>query len=327
VVALALGVADPLTCARVCPIRSASAELAPADASAGEFSLVLLPDTQFYALRHPHTFVAQTRWIVENLDRLAIRAVIHLGDITHRNTKGEWRAADRALELLDGEVPYTVLPGNHDGRARGRIATELFNRTFPPSRYEDRPWYGGHMGETNDNCFIFFEARGMEFLVVSLAYGTTREALAWADRVVSDHPHRRVIVATHAYMNHDRTRLVRGERAAVRGKTWTDGDEIWDTVIKRHPNIFLVVSGHIHGGGYATARGDHGNLVHQVLSDFQRLPGGGSGYLSILTFAPAEDLIRVRTYSPTLDRALTAADYSFELPYRMLGAGRERTID
>jgi len=334
VAALAVGVAQALTLPGVCPIRSAAAQVAPADPEAAEFSVVLLPDTQFYALRYPRTFLAQTRWIAAEQDDLNIEAVIHLGDITHRNTRREWRVADRAMRVLDGVVPYTVLPGNHDGLSHGRDATQGFNRTFPPSRFRNRPWYGGHMTTRSNNSYILFEAAGMELMVVSLAYGTPPEALEWANAVVEEHPRRRVIVATHAYMDCDHTRLVRGDHSAVESEAWTDGDQIWNAFVKRHPNIFLVVSGHITGGGHATVEGDHGNSVYELLADFQGLRAGGSGYLTILTFRPAANAIRVRTYSPTLERELPGSDYAFDLPYEMLIPGnhglvsaKERTDD
>ncbi len=331
---IAFGVSQALGWSGVWPSRTASAQAAPAAPPAEEFSVVLLPDTQFYALRYPSTFKAQTRWIAKSRAALGIAAVVHLGDITHRNTAREWRVADHAFRLLDGVVPYSVLPGNHDGLSHGRTDTRHFNHYFGPRRFDSRPWYGGHLGDTNDNNYILFEAKGMKFMVVSLAYGTPKSALAWANKVVAEHPQRRVIVATHAYMDRDHTRLVRGDRYAVQQDAWTDGDEIWNRLVKRHENIFLVVSGHIHGGGYATAEGVHGNPVHQVLADLQSLERGGSGYLTVLTFSPYDDEIRVRTYSPTLDKELRDPDHAFELGYEMnpapqpnLASAGERTSD
>ncbi|MBM3855772.1 MAG: metallophosphoesterase, partial [Verrucomicrobia bacterium] len=144
----------------------------PVDPARGEFTVVLLPDTQRYAKHTPAMFLSQTRWIRENVAALAIRFVIHLGDIVDDNTDAEWRVADEAMGLLDGVVPYTVLPGNHDfeksedGR-RVKLAPK-YNAVFPPLRFRHQPGYGGHRGVTNENNYSFFSAGGRNFLVLAL---------------------------------------------------------------------------------------------------------------------------------------------------------------
>src|SRR5215210_6288561 len=99
-------------------VRAASAEPVRAtdvisvDPGRGEFTLVLVPDTQRYALHNPAMFFSQTHWIRDNRDGLNIRFVIHLGDIVDDNTDREWRVADEAMGVLDAHVPYMVVPGN-----------------------------------------------------------------------------------------------------------------------------------------------------------------------------------------------------------------------
>src|SRR4051812_23309625 len=53
------------------------------------FTVVLLPDTQFYSLRDPITYQKQAEWIVDHRDALNIKFVIHLGDITDDNALDE----------------------------------------------------------------------------------------------------------------------------------------------------------------------------------------------------------------------------------------------
>jgi hypothetical protein len=199
----------------------------------------------------------------------------------------------------------------------GKIQSHLFNKYFPPSRFEGQPWYGGHMGTTSDNSYIFFEGAGMEFMVVSLSFGTPAEALDWANQLVASHPEKRVIVVTHAYMDKDGTRLLRGEEYGVENERWTDGDAIWERFVSRHRNIFLVVSGHVTGGGKLTSTGVQGNQVHQLLVNYQGEREGGQGFLRTLTFAPSRDAIYVRAYSPLLDKARSKTGDSFELSYDM----------
>ena len=68
------------------------------------FSLVVLPDTQFYSQSYPNTFIAQTQWVVDNLTSRNIAFVSHLGDIVQSGESGtsrnqtEWQRADAALD-------------------------------------------------------------------------------------------------------------------------------------------------------------------------------------------------------------------------------------
>jgi len=53
----------------------------PRVAAAEDFTVVVLPDTQFYSESFPTTFTAQTQWIMDNRDTLNIEYVAGVGDI------------------------------------------------------------------------------------------------------------------------------------------------------------------------------------------------------------------------------------------------------
>ena len=59
----------------------------PAEFVPGSWTLILLPDTQYYSDRFPGVFTLQTHWIAKNKEKYNIRYVLHLGDITDRNTE------------------------------------------------------------------------------------------------------------------------------------------------------------------------------------------------------------------------------------------------
>ena len=129
VVALVVAVLD------YCP----ASETLASDPTRADFSVVLLPDTQCYALEYPETFMAQTEWIKEHVKADNIRFVIHLGDIVETNTEEEWKRADKAMRVLDSSVPYSVLPGNHDMTTRDKqdaTSTLRYNKYFGPARYQ-----------------------------------------------------------------------------------------------------------------------------------------------------------------------------------------------
>ncbi len=88
----------------------------------GSFTMAVLPDTQYYCESYPQHFYNQTKWIVDNAERQNIKFVLHLGDITNRNTPEQWQVAQRAITALDGHVPYALVAGNHDYGPGGNSA-------------------------------------------------------------------------------------------------------------------------------------------------------------------------------------------------------------
>ena len=291
-----------------------SAITAQDDAADASFSVVLLPDTQNYAEKYPDTYVAQTLWIRKQLKADNIKFAIHLGDIVQTSTiKSEWENAHRAMQILDGVVPYSMVPGNHDMVVKDRNTT-LYNQFFSPKRFEDRKWYGGHMGTTNDNNYCFFEGGGLKFMVISLEFAPRDEALEWAAGVCKKYPDHRVIVATHCYMRPTARDTSCATSYKVAGNS---GEQMWQKLVRKQPNIFLVISGHVLGVGLQTSTNDAGGKVLEMLTDYQGLPNGGDGWLRTLKFVPSENKIDVITYSPLLDKYNKAAKETFSIPYRM----------
>ena len=267
------------------------------------FTIVLLPDTQYYSDKYPDTFLAQTTWIKGHAQERNIKFVIHLGDIVDDGTnERQWKVADEAYRALDGAVPYSVAPGNHD-MDQERRNTTLYNKYFSPKRFEGCPWYGGHEDDTNDNNFCLFDAGGMKFLVVSLEFDPNDQTLDWAGNVIAAHPDRRAIVATHSYTN-------------PQGRT-PAGKRIWEKLVRRHPSVFMVVSGHIGAVSLQMARNDAGAIVYEMLTDYQSLPNGGDGLLRTLRFVPGENRIHVEAFSPTLKEEKKYLKATYSLDYDM----------
>lgn len=302
---------------------------APFEYVEGSMTLAVLPDTQVYAQSYPDTFVAQTRWIRENVDTNNIAFVLHAGDITNTNTAEQWDNAKRAFMELDGLVPYALAIGNHDCGPGGSARTRdtLINDYFPISQFRDLPTFGGAFEpHTIDNTFHLFEAGGYRWIAIALEWGPRDEVVAWLDRVLTDHADRVAIIITHAYMFNDDTRYAwrDGKRqswnphgygtASLPGGV-NDGEDLWQKAIRRHGNVAMVLSGHVlgDGTGLLSSTGDKGNTVHQMLANFQMRRGGGEGYMRLIELLPDGRTIQVRTWSPLLQRSLTEADQQFRL--------------
>ena len=292
-----------------------------------DFTLIGLPDTQYYSGElnggTQAIFQSQTNWIVANRVLRNIVYVGQLGDCVEHGDNGgndiEWQRADASLGiiedpgttgLIDG-IPYGVCVGNHDQSPIGNPdgTTTFYNQYFGVARFAGRGYYGGNYGLNNDNWFDLFSASGMDFIVISLEYDTTPDAavLAWADNLLATNSSRRAIVMSHFICN-------TGNPAGF----GPQGQAIYDA-LKARPNLDIMLCGHVPGEG---RRQDtfNGNTVHTMLSDYQSRTNGGNGWLRILEFSPANNEIRVKTYSPWLSQFENDGDSQFTLPYDMVSA-------
>lgn len=171
--------------------------------------LVLLPDTQTYTSNYPEIFKSQTSWIAENAKNIAF--VLHQGDKTDNNSESQWKVAVESFSKLDGKVPYTFAPGNHDtgegGKTLDRNMTML-NKFLPYKKFSKAKSFGGAFipGEM-ENTWHTFKAGGFNWLILSLEFGPRNKVLEWAAGVIEKHPKHKVIVNTHAYLYSDDTRM------------------------------------------------------------------------------------------------------------------------
>ena len=301
------------------------------------FTFAVLPDTQNYVITPTNNpiMTAQAQWFVAQRDPLDIAFVAGVGDVVDNYTSdAQWTRASDNLAIMDaGGVPNSVLPGNHDfNLATGDFTT--YNQYLPVSRYRDATWnspaasYGGYYGQNqfgpdaadrqNMDNYALFTAGGMDFLLLNLELNPPDDVLAWAQRVLTAHPNRRAIVATHAYVNVSGAFSLQVQRTDVPGNS---GAAIWQKLVQPHCNVFLVVNGHftdlLDGEANRTDLNACGRPVHAALSDYQGRPNGGDGWLRYYTFTPAANEIRATTYSPTRNAYENDLDSSFVMSYDM----------
>ena len=153
-------------------------------------------------------------------------------------------------------------------------------------------------------------------MVISLEFAPRDETLKWAAGICRKHPDHRVIVATHCYMRPTGRDTGCATSYNVAGNS---GEQIWQKLVRKEPNIFFVISGHVLGVGLQTSKNDAGGKVLEMLTDYQGLPNGGDGWLRSLKFLPAENKIQVITYSPLLMKTNKKPDEAFFIPYQMTG--------
>ncbi|NQX00830.1 metallophosphoesterase, partial [bacterium] len=299
--------------------------------SGSDFTIVALPDTQYYSGElnggTKAIYSAQTDWIVSEMNPRNIQFVMHLGDVVDHgdNNNGgldnEWEylnakeAMDRLenplTTLLPNGLPYSMAIGNHDQSPNGNPegTSKYWNKyfgvhpTLGTNHFDGKPYYGGTQVPQNaDNNFTLFSGGGLDFICISFEYDTSPDAadLAWADALLKAHPSRRGIITTHWTVN-------TGNPATFS----TQGSAIYQA-LKNNPNLMMMHGGHIHGEGRRTDS-YAGRTVHSLLADFQSDPHGGDGWLRIMQFSPANNVVHVKTYSPTLNQFQTDANSQFDL--------------
>ena len=282
-----------------------------------QFSLILLPDTQYYTQEpagSENVYNKQLQWVADNKEEENIKFVAHLGDITNNNVVSQWEVASQAHEILDkAQVPYSMITGNHDyiGTTPARTNT-YFGEYFGKERYAGKNWYGGSYATVNN--YAFFEVGHMKFMVLSLEYAPRKETLCWAERLIQKYPDRYVIVATHCYLTHDAKYGGSCPKLpyATNGSRGTD---LWKEFISQHSNIFLVACGHVGDSEYRQRTGNSGNKVNEMLVDYQYekrctyssakdcvnhckgASGSGNGWLRQLIFDPKTNTVTARTLS------------------------------
>ncbi len=305
--------------------------------SGADFTIIALPDTQYYSESFPNILNSQMQWIVKNANTAPfnIQGVLGLGDIVNNGSSStEWSNADAAYKLLDAaHIPYFAAIGNHDydsNSPAGRTSTTThFNNFFGPMRYRSTSWptpywLSGFPANSNENFYGVITINGQPFLILALEFYPRDAALTWAAQVIQSNADKQVIVITHSYEYFDNTRVspCNSFNAQYYGLgADNDGDSMWAKLIRQYSNITMVLSGHeVRGAGQDAAGhrldlGVHGNLVNQILSNYQNMTNGGNGYLRIMKFHPSSDTIDVRTYSPYLNLFLTDSANQFTIPW------------
>ena len=305
----------------------------------GSWTMAVLPDTQVYSQSFPQHFSAQTQWIADNAISHNIQMVLHEGDVVNNNNVSQWDNARPAMDLLNSVVPYAIAPGNHDYGPNGNASTRdsLFhdpNYFGPGTPYATQPTVGGFFepGKT-DNSWHTFNAGGQDWLVLALEFGPRDEVIDWANQIVESHPDHLTSLVTHAYMYFDDTIYdwqTKGTSqswnphsygmANLPGNTVNDGQELWDKLVSKHDNFRLTFNGHVLGDGTGrrATLGDGGNVVHQMLANYQFNAQGGQGDMRLLEFLEDGETVIVRTYSPVLDRYDEAPDQQFTINLNQL---------
>jgi len=319
----------------------------PQPVNISSFAVAVLPDTQFYSryatdaenqqfMRKygSEPFKAQTQWVADHSKSLGIPFLIHLGDVVDQQGKpDQWKVADAAMAILeDAKVPYSILAGNHDvildrdyvdassqasaTDAQRNLANEPYLKTFSADRAKNQATFGGR-DPSGFHEYHVFEAEGQKFMVLSLSWRISDDALNWANQVIGANPTLPVILVNHQLLNIDKDGVTPLEVPY--------GLMLWDKLIRDNDQIFMTLNGHYHGAAHLTKTNAFGNSVEEMVVDYQMAYQGGNGLMRLYEFDLSNNEIRVLSFSPwvpqkpkntlnTFDQAiLTGANEQFTI--------------
>ncbi len=288
------------------------------------FTVIALPDTQNYtSLGSPtDVFEHQTQWIIDNVVTENIRFVTHLGDIVNSpGNRGQWTRANTAMDLLNTTVPYGTCPGNHDigdstqnylkfYGVNGVNEDETTPRWVDPVSGLAYDWYRG-ASPTGYSDYQVITVNGRDWMFLHMDIDARDQDIVWAQGVLDAHPTTLTVVTTHNYLAETGGGGASGTGTGERGRVpvqWVGGadrnnpNEVFNKLVKPNNQIFMVICGHNFAIYNLEETNDAGNVVHEVLVDYQTLPNGGNGFLRQMEFRPAEGKVVHSTYSPFLGR-------------------------
>ena len=277
-----------------------------------KFSIAVIPDTQNETASATSTrFSNRVKWLVANKAALDLRYAIQIGDLTSWGhvAPSQFEKASTEIKPLEAVIPWSVAAGNHDtaavcagGSACPGATTSVtvrdastFNRYFPPSRF---PGLGGtyESGES-ENSWSTFSAGGRRWMVLTLELWARPAVVTWARGVVAAHPDHNVIVNTHAYLNGD------GSISTSNGGYGaTSPRYVFDNLVRRYPNIVMVVSGHVGQAAVRTDTGDAGNRIVSFLQAFHST----TNPVRLVEVNTATGTVTSRVYAPATNTSYPA---------------------
>ncbi len=245
------------------------------DKSKGEWSLLVIPDTQYYVNKKTQNkaplsnMVDAFDWIVLIADDLNIKMVQGLGDITENQINDlEWEYASEIWFKLEGKVPFVPNIGNHDDETK-------FKYYFPESRFVNEPWWGGNYdGITNSYQLMTIGNEDYLFVNTEVFPGTAN--INWINRILDFYQDRKVILASHII-----------EVSSLVNKQ----------IISQHDNIVLTNAGHYCREKHFIENGPGGGVSNNFTVDYT-CDETEIMLLRFYVFKPLEDKVYFYTYSP-----------------------------
>ncbi|MCL5877616.1 MAG: metallophosphoesterase [Candidatus Bathyarchaeota archaeon] len=268
-----------------------------ADSSADDFSIIWITDTQYLSAYSHRHYDNLCQWIAQNTDAYNVKMVIHTGDIVNdEGNRTQWDAANQSMSiLLNNNIPYTWNAGNHDYNSTFWIGNQY--AAFNPQLLQTKQYWVSDVFD-GLNTAVRFNISDWDFLIVNIAFEANDTVLMWANNLLDANPEAHAIVATHAYLN--KVSEYDGWAAHLK-----------ETVLDRHANVFLTLSGHYHPtSGVRVRVGERDELLFNQQDAANQM---GANCARILTFDLDQRTVKVQTFSILNGQFKEDANNSFTL--------------
>jgi hypothetical protein len=277
----------------------------------------------------------------------------YCGKAPPSNWQRQWSDAQATVNILTSSgIHYQPTIGNHDYDCQAE-------RPQPRGISNYFYYFGSttltYIKDSNGNLTPSFYKKltigSTTYMVLSLEFFPRNVVVSAANSIISNFPGP-VILVTHAYLSFDGSgptfgsTFPAGSAYPLCSGKWfpspvyhcsdnslgsynpvgggLDGTDLWYQLIAKHPNIFMVLSGHIrnpnpgnypnvpayNGVGYVNCNMQSWTTLCsnpyrpiQMVSDYQGQGNGGYfgyGYLRILTVSPSKKTVTVSTFSPSI---------------------------
>ncbi len=261
-------------------------------AADGVYTIAWMSDPQHYSKKFPETYYAMTTFLRDHCEEMHLKYIINTGDLVHNtDLDSEWQVALLAQSYID-EIPNGVLAGNHD--VKEPYGYKIFCKYFGKKHYADKPWYGGSF-EDNRGHFDLITIGDTDYLFVYMGFAPDKKAIKWVSDTFKAYPDRVGVLCLHDYYTKTQT-------LSEDGKKW------YDSIVKRMPNLYMVLCGHKYGAYcFPEDFDDDGDgkpdrTVYQMLFNYQAsLKDGGGGYLRLMQIHESDGTMHMLTYSPVFD--------------------------
>ena len=270
------------------------------------------------------------QWILDNQSEKNIQYVLGLGDITNAVYKtpagdlydvnyGEWQNAIDAINLLNNNIPYSLVRGNHDGidefNSSFGEGTYYYDNLVTMSASGNAGFYPSYINESQtifaiDNTWRKVEIGAHKYLIMTLGHGQNEGVYAWANDVIAANPDYKVIATTHQFIKSDGKMYTEDPTSGP----YLDADskrstELWNNVLSKHANVMMMICGHVCVDDIVTTQliGENGNIVTCMLVDAQDVDivrddfRGNVGMVAMFYFSEDGSSIKVEYISTIRD--------------------------
>lgn len=329
------------------------------DSGKDSFTIAVIPDIQNYTIyrcqqeynpkllmNYRDILNRQMKFVAKNTKSNGgnINFAIFLGDIVSKRNDypEEWVYADEGISILDGQLPFGVVIGNHDyDKWKDRKKPEpflvsgskYFVRYFGPEskHFAEKSWY--HSDPQNPlNSYIVFNGGGIQILFIGLEFEPSDEAIAWAQTVIDSNRDKPCIITTHGFLSMAKEKGSGNNRfITLRNHKEGEGNSgtvLFNKLARPNKSVFLVLCGHAFSGpngeGMRVDLNKDGFKVYSVLSNYQgradtfRAYGfegpveeNGDGFLRLMHFDLKKNVCHVQTYSTEFNTFEIDADSDF----------------